>query len=118
MAYEPSDQIRQVLQQSIQDCLHSFHSSSMHEREDLNTLLSFYRAMHAMSLQAIKLERSLQGRLSVSNNRLERPAAEENPDLQQPRRNASGIGAEASFGEAGYSGQGGITHVILDFGRS
>jgi hypothetical protein len=99
----------------------------MHEKEDLNTLLSFYRAMHAMSLNAIKIERKLNDSPrqtdglfrefgARTNNRLAETSAAETKGVQFVGGNANGTGPEGTEGDSITPGEGGVTHFILDFG--
>jgi hypothetical protein len=126
MADELSDQVRLLLQGGIQNCLHSFKDASMHEKEDLNTLLAFYRAMHAMTLSAIKIERKLNDSLRKTDglfrefgagtpNRLPETAAGETKDVQFVGGNANGTGLEGTEGSPEQAQQSGITYFILHF---
>lgn len=128
-----SDAVRLLLQEGIQNTLHSFKNGMMHEKEKMNTLLAFYRAMHSMSLNAMKLERSLQGVLIVNSTRppdklfrefgirsdagLQSSAAEENPDLRLAGRNAEGVGVQGRSENSEPVGESRTPYFILDFGQ-
>lgn len=126
---ELSDQIRLLLQGGIQRVLHSFADASFSERDDLNTLMAFYRAMHSMSLNAIRLERKLHDTPrqtdglfrefgARTNNRLPETPAAENANLRFAGRDANGTRYPGTEGSSFTPGEGGITRFVLDFGRS
>ena len=127
-----SEQVRELLQGGIQLVLASFPNASIYNKEALNNLMHFYRAMHSMTLQATKIEQELKGVLIVNSTRkpdglfrefgngigLQPPAAEEKADLRVAGGNAGGNGIEEESGEPGPAGPSGTNCFVLNFVRS
>ena len=130
-----SEQVRGVLQGGIQTVMESLRTASTYNKEDLNTLMQFYRSMYSMSIHAAKLETRLKdvinGNATRSSDRLSREfgvgretrlletvAEEETPGLCDSGGNADSAGYGETPRESDPIGESGTPRLVLNFVRS